>query len=109
MPDREKVLRGLKCHADSTYLSCNSKECPYFDFDFCEQLLATEAIALLKEQDSVDHALEVLRANGWKEDRMYPDIIRCKDCKWYSSEISWCNNSMSPKEQTFFCADGDRR
>lgn len=36
-------------------------------------------------------------------------VVRCNDCKWYSAEISWCNNSMSPKEQTFFCADGKRR
>ena len=33
-------------------------------------------------------------------------VVRCKDCEWYSPEISWCNNLMSPKEQTFFCADG---
>ena len=33
-------------------------------------------------------------------------VVRCKDCKWYSSETSWCNNLMSPKEQNFFCADG---
>ena len=38
-----------------------------------------------------------------------PQIVRCKDCRSYSSEISWCNNLMSPKEQTFFCADGKRR
>ena len=38
-----------------------------------------------------------------------PQIVRCKNCKWYSPETSWCNNSMSPKEQTFFCADGKRR
>jgi len=33
-------------------------------------------------------------------------IVRCKNCKWYSSETSWCNNSMRPKEPTFFCKDG---
>ena len=38
-----------------------------------------------------------------------PEIVRCKDCKWYSSEMSWCNNLNSPKEQTFYCADGKRR
>ena len=38
-----------------------------------------------------------------------PEIVRCKNCKWYSSEISWCNNSMLPREQTFFCADGERK
>ncbi len=37
------------------------------------------------------------------------EIVRCNDCEWYSPEISWCNNSMSPKEPTFFCADGKRR
>lgn len=42
----------------------------------------------------------------WDSERTF---VRCKDCKWYSSEISWCNNLMSPKEQTFFCADSEKR
>ena len=36
-------------------------------------------------------------------------LVRCKYCKWYSPEISWCNNFHSPKEQTFYCADGKKR
>lgn len=36
-------------------------------------------------------------------------VVRCKDCKRYLLEESWCKNLMLPKEQTFFCADGKRR
>jgi len=35
-------------------------------------------------------------------------VTRCKNCKWYSEETSWCNNLMQPKEPTFFCKDGRR-
>lgn len=41
-----------------------------------------------------------------KEMKEQPEIVRCLECKWYSPEISWCNSSMTPKEPTFFCADG---
>ena len=37
------------------------------------------------------------------------ELIRCKDCKWYDEQISMCDNCGLPREQTFFCADGERR
>ncbi len=35
-------------------------------------------------------------------------VVRCKDCKWYDERISMCDNCGLPREQTFFCADGER-
>ena len=77
-----------------------------------------DAIKLLKEQESVDHALSVLRAAGWKENPMMDElIVRCKDCR----EIYYASN-RAPHEQTWvcgrhgmdvtpewYCADGERR
>lgn len=37
------------------------------------------------------------------------ELIRCKDCKWYDERISMCDNCRLPREETFFCADGERR
>jgi len=37
------------------------------------------------------------------------EVVRCKDCRWYDEKISFCDNCHLPREQTFFCADGDRR
>ena len=37
-----------------------------------------------------------------------PEIVRCKDCKWYDERISVCDNCGLPREQTFFCADAER-
>lgn len=37
------------------------------------------------------------------------ELIRCKDCKWYDERISMCDNCNLPREQTFFCADGERK
>jgi len=61
MADREKVIRGLECHATKGFVAC--QDCPYYpdeliyedDDDMegtiCEEKLAADAIALLKEQD----------------------------------------------------------
>lgn len=38
-----------------------------------------------------------------------PEIVRCKDCRWYDEKISFCDNCNLPREPAFFCADGDRR
>lgn len=37
------------------------------------------------------------------------ELVRCNDCKWYDEHISMCDNCGLPREQTFFCADGERR
>ena len=49
-------------------------------------------------------------ANGYDTgyEKRDDDIVRCKDCKWYDERISMCDNCGLPREQTFFCADGER-
>ena len=72
MADREKVIRGLECHATKGFVAC--QDCPYYpdeliyedDDDMegtiCEEKLAADAIALLKEQEArVMDAEEVAR------------------------------------------------
>ena len=54
MIDREKVIKGLECHADRTNLSCNIAKCPYYELDFCGVRLSQDALALLKEQEAVE-------------------------------------------------------
>lgn len=59
MPDMEKVIKGLECHAE-----LNCVDCPYRDgwrtCPFGETLLA-DALVLLKEQQQRIEALESLR------------------------------------------------
>lgn len=42
-----------------------------------------------------------------------PEIIRCKDCKWYvygdDEEEYYCCNSGIGELETFYCADAERR
>jgi hypothetical protein len=49
--DREKVIKGLECHADRTNMSCNIAKCPYYELDFCGVRLSQDALALLKEHE----------------------------------------------------------
>lgn len=60
MTELEKVIRGLECHATKGFVAC--QDCPYYpdeliyedDDDMegtiCEEKLAADALALLKEQ-----------------------------------------------------------
>ena len=63
MIDREKVIKGLECHAE-----VNCVECPYRDgwrtCPFGETLLV-DAIALLKEQEPRVMTLEDVKAFDW--------------------------------------------
>ena len=80
-----------------------------------------DAIALLKEQDTVEHACDILRANGWKEteplcsecDAVH--VVRCMDCIWWhQSETNEaygdCGqaNGIALKPFDWFCADGEK-
>ena len=73
MPDREKVIKGLECCLGGHCKLTDTIECPYserwgFGDDVCVRTLRKDTIELLKEQDTVEHACEILRANGWKEE-----------------------------------------
>lgn len=58
MADREKVIKGLKAHADGCgYRShhCDAMECPYrYGDESCDiEEMCRDAIELLKEQEAV--------------------------------------------------------
>ena len=63
MVDREKVIKGLECHAGLC-----SESCPYYNItDFCFEELCMDAIELLKEQEGqierLEHDLAVTQNN----------------------------------------------
>ena len=107
MPDREKVierLTGLK-----ELLKLQKDILGYGSF--IEDI--NDALTLLKEQDTVEHALEVLRANGWKQtepicsecDAVH--VVLCKDCKHYMTIHCICDGCcISPD---WYCASGVRK
>ena len=54
MIDREKVIRGLECHAGVC-----SDSCPYYNITgFCFEELCRDSIAILKEQEGKIEQLE---------------------------------------------------
>lgn len=104
MIDREKVIKGLECHAE-----VNCVECPYRDgwrtCKFGETLLA-DAIALLREQDNCENCAIAI------EDRQ--PVVRCKDCKYGEQCIPPCEDRYcifydERHDGKWFCADGERK
>ena len=110
-PDRAKIISGLETCA-SNDKTCF--DCPY-NHDVCTTSLCNEVLALLNEQETVEHACDILRANGWKEteplcsecDAVH--VVRCKDCKHYNHDKKWCQHIMSANGGGWFCADGKRK
>ena len=117
MTDREKVLTGLECLITDE-VPCN--ECPYDKKrSYCIKSIAKDALALLKEQESVIEALksdldETLAVLG-----EYAEIVRCKECK-HRGNSEKCVLSAISEEKDFplfmldnsgdwFCADGERK
>lgn len=76
----------------------------YIDYDSLEQE-AYEIVCHARQQ------VDLIIANTIKSmiDKQPDAIVRCKDCKWYDEQISMCDNCGLPREQTFFCADCERR
>ena len=69
MADRDSALRGLaeisEYMSNKADIAAIGKGKEVFDSWY----RATEdALALLREQDTVEHALNVLRAHGWKDE-----------------------------------------
>ena len=82
--DREKVIKALECLKSGTYCEC----CDYKPYDDCVKRVATDALALLKEQ---------------------PDVVRCRDCIDYMKLTCQCNWPIYVEHDEFFCADGERK
>ena len=65
MPDREKIIKGLKCHQIDNNHRINCADCPYYVDDDnhiqCVNDLHDDAIDLLKEQQERIEILESLR------------------------------------------------
>lgn len=152
MADREKVIKGLNNIGREIVNTIGHGE--------AIQYLRTidDAIALLKEldetikelqsaygylqkkffeaqdkllkQDSVEHACEILRANGWKETEPICSecnavhVVLCKDCKYGHHIINTVNGEVrvyrvicvkpygqgsAVHEPDWFCADGERK
>ena len=59
MPDREKVIEGLKYCTITDGIECPN--CPYRHEDDCIEMLTADAIALLEEQQFRIETLESLR------------------------------------------------
>ena len=96
MTDREKILDGLRHCVPETKgdgkLYCSS--CPYCiscksGGVFLPIVMVEDIRKLLKEQ---------------------PQIVRCKDCKWYDKQKNWCISlDIAEQGEDWFCADGEAK
>lgn len=86
MIEREKVIRGLEACAGT---SCNG--CPYQGIPPCQNHLAKDTLALLKEQEPRVMTLEELRGVGrvWKNSAP-PFLWLDKNRSIYNSIGFWC-------------------
>ena len=110
MPDREKIIKGLKycTHPDGT--ECLNR--PYYPDDDCVEALNSDALELLKEQEE---KLAMMRMIYGTDARVVGEIVRCNDCKHYCyyglshETVSECTigHEENPDEN-WFCADGER-
>ena len=119
MPDREKVLKGLeRC---KLYNKVNCDKCPY-DYNGrgngkseCTAELATDALALLKEQqeqiEQMNYIYGFVYGGQVKEIKK---LVRCKECKHrdpedhkcdYGHDIQW----QLPRADDWFCSDGEQK
>ena len=117
MIDRDKVIKGLECLTQRKEPTVNPcRDCGYINrpnFAICVKDVASDALVLLKEQDSVIEALksdldETLAVLG-----EYAEIVRCRDCVHAEpervEEEIWCPVTCSLRSMDWFCADGERK
>ena len=65
----------------------------------------------MADRERVEFIESYIKVQGgdyqWSDN--HGELIRCKDCKWYDERISMCDNCGLPREQRFYCADGERK
>ena len=119
MPDREKVIRGLKqCTSFGeiglTEDECN--DCPYYGESYktglCWVEMNRDALALLKEhQEQIETLKQTAQSMMEGIVVSQPQIVRCKDCKHgIGDENAFvCGLKQLTAGMDWFCADGERK
>ena len=120
MPDRAKVIKGLKCCCGTDM--CFYR-CPYHDaskkITECTSQLALEALDLLKEQEEQiknrDESLEKAREEiKWLRGMMKEQeaVVRCRYCQrrgTYDCPVYVGGDGMYSEPDDWFCADGEHK
>lgn len=99
--ERECVTRQSPCNDKSKLCNRNCGECD----------IAQNDLEIIEMYDFVISMMEM---------KEQPDIVRCKDCKWYEKNGECKNDNMSGRiddcgcqprfrvDNDWFCADGER-
>lgn len=117
MIDRDKVIKGLECLTQRKEPTVNPcRDCGYINrpnFAICVKDVASDALVLLKEQESVIEALKSDLDETFAMLGDQPEIVRCKDCKhceYPSAEKEWCKKGhLHGNAENWFCADAERK
>ena len=109
MPDKEALIHAIE-------LRENIEKRDHHGFVDLPYEMVGNVLAMLKEQETVEHAKEILCANGWEKMRFPegtigkwddPEIVRCKDCKYHGNIYpDYCVNLEQNTNDDFYCADG---
>lgn len=97
MPDREKVLAGLRaCGREAVHMDCREAGCPYVDTDAdsCTTRLAAAALRLLEPAPRVLTVREIMAGSGggWYEFYVTPDE---EDPGGFElTECGWCRGAF---------------
>ena len=91
MTEKEKILRAWErcdeCHKHPIGMSEAYVECEYTMWLYCRQdALIRDTVELIKKT---------------------PEIVQCKDCKYYEPQFPLCK-IYGVKDANWFCADGER-
>lgn len=95
MPDIEKVMDALEHCSDRTQKRCNPT-CPYHERDFCENELASDVLALLKEKKEKD-TVKPRKVKGYNPPMYTIFEYECENC-----------NSVMMNKQPFCMGCGRR-
>ena len=122
MTDKEKVIDAFErcfCEKHEHCPGCYQNG-PGFGVA-CRDALCMDVLALLKEQDSVEYALDVLRRNGWKDDS-YGDLLKEQESikptiNEYGEAYCVCGENVGiipssnslPKIRSKYCSECGRR
>ena len=80
-------------------------------------VLALETVSSAQPGITLESAIDYLHSIGWMQEHdrtltesAQPEIIRCKDCKFFVSDMEWCEaDDEHPASPDAFCSWAERR
>ena len=114
---RQAAIDAIEHITSSMSVCVNTDECHGMKRMQRQAVIELANLPSAQQGITLESAIDYLHSIGWMQEHdrtltesAQPEIIRCKDCKFFVSDMEWCEaDDEHPARPDAFCSWAERR